>query len=70
VEQEYKAELGNLLDNLKIDIINSLSSQLKILHTKRKKEEVELALAIFYSEFQKKHPLTKFPLNNVEVLSL
>jgi hypothetical protein len=42
-----REEIGNMLEDFKTNILNSLSSQLDTLQMKKKREEVELALAIF-----------------------
>ena len=59
------AEMGNLFENFKIDILSTLSSQLDVLQAKKKLEkqdELEKAFAVFYSKCRKKHALRKFPL--------
>jgi hypothetical protein len=65
-----KDEIGNMLDNFKIDILSTLISQLDTFQDKRKKEEIDLALAIFCSRCRKKHPLWECPLDNVEVCGI
>jgi hypothetical protein len=51
-----KAEIGNLIEDMKTNILNSLSMQLDALQTKRKQEENDKSLAIFYPRCTKKHP--------------
>jgi len=63
-----EVELENILDNFKIDILSTLSSQLGTLQAKINNEE--LALDIFCSKCQKNHLLREFPLNNVEVCGI
>lgn len=45
-----KEKIGNLLKKFKTDILSTLSSQLDTLQVKIKKEEFELAVAVFYSK--------------------
>jgi len=60
-----RVEIGNLLDNFKIDILSTLSSQLDTLKTKQRKEEENATLFIFFPRCRKKHPL-----NNIEVCDI
>ena len=59
-----RVEIGNLLDNIKIDILSSFS--IRYNEDKKKQDKVELPLSIFCYKFQKKHPLWEFSLHNVE----
>ena len=43
-----REEIGNMLEYFKTDILSSLSSQLDTLQKKKKREEEELDLAIFF----------------------
>lgn len=61
------AEMGNLFENFKTDILSTLPSQLDVLQAKKKQEEVEKALAMFCSKCRKKHPLRECPANTIEV---
>jgi hypothetical protein len=54
-----RVELGNLLDNFKIGILISLSSQLDILQTKKKQDEENATLAFFCSKCRKKTSITR-----------
>jgi hypothetical protein len=56
-----------MLEDSKTDIISSLSSQLDTLQVKKKKEETEQALAIFFPKCRTKHPWKEFPLDQIEV---
>lgn len=60
-----RIELGNLLENFKIDILKTISAQIDSVNIKKKFEDE--ALAIFYSRFKKKHPVKNFPLNEISV---
>jgi hypothetical protein len=57
-----KNEIGGLLEDMKIDILHSLSMQMDTLQIKKKQEEVEKALAIFFPKCTKRHPRNEFPL--------
>jgi hypothetical protein len=59
-----------MLDNFKTDILSSLTSQLDTFQSKKKKEEFDLALAIFCSKCRKNHPLRECPLDNIEVCGI
>ena len=63
-----RIELGNLLENFKIDILGTLSSQIDSMNI-RKKLEGE-ALTIFCSRCTKRHPLKNCPLNAVSLCGL
>ena len=60
-----KVELGNLLENFKIDILGTISAQMDTLSIKKKFEDE--ALAMFCSRCKKKHPLKSCPLNSISV---
>ena len=62
--------MENTLDNFKSDILSSLASQLDILQTRQKKEDIEKAMAIVCPKCRKKHPLKECPLNSVEICAL
>lgn len=64
------AEIGNLFDNLRTNILSTLSSQLDTLQAKHKQMELEKTMAIFYPQCRKKHPLKEFPLNTVETFAI
>ncbi|MCY6524931.1 hypothetical protein, partial [Actinobacillus pleuropneumoniae] len=64
-----KVELGNLLDRFKIDILNTLSSQLDSLQDKNKDGD-ELALIIFCCKCRKEHPLQECPLKKVKTCNI
>jgi hypothetical protein len=61
-------ELGNLLENFKMDILGILSSQIDSTNIKKKFEDE--ALTIFCSRCKKRHPLKICPLNVVSLCGL
>jgi len=65
-----RVELGNLLENFKTYILNTISDQLDTLRIKRKQEEERAAMAIFYPKCKRKHMEREFPINVVEVCGI
>jgi len=65
-----KVELGNLLDNFKIDLLGTIGSQLDTLKIKRKQEEENPVLSIFCPKCRKRHPLREYPLDNIFVCAI
>jgi hypothetical protein len=65
-----KVELGNLLENFKINLLGTIGSQLDTLNIKKKKEEENPVLSIFCSKCRKRHPLRECPLDNVSVCAI
>ena len=65
-----QAEIGNLLENFKTDILGTLTSQLDIMQEKHKQAEVEKNLAIFYPRCRKKHSHKECPLDAVQVYAI
>jgi len=57
-----KAEIGNLIEDMKTEILNYLSMQLDTLQIKRKQEENNKFLAILCPRCTKKHPINECPL--------
>eukprot|EP00253_Pinus_taeda_P005906 PITA_05906 len=61
-----RAEIGNMLDEFKNDILGSLSEQLDTLKIHNKQQEEDEALAGFCSKCRKKHALMECPLDAKE----
>ena len=61
-----KVEVGNLLDNLKTDILSTLSTQMVTLQVKQKQLELDRTMAIFCPKCKKNHLEREFPLNSIE----
>lgn len=59
------AEFGSLFEYFKTYFLGTISSQLDTLKIKKKREEENNVLSIFYSRCRQKHPLCEFPLNNI-----
>ena len=58
-----RAEIGNMLDEFKTDILGSLSEQLDTLKIQNKQKAEAEALAIFCPKCRKKHALRECPLD-------
>ena len=65
-----KNELGGLIEDMQIDILNSLYMELDTLQINKKLEEVEKTLAIYSPKWTKKHPRNEFPLDLVDVCGI
>ena len=62
-----RVELGNLLDNFKTDILGEMGSQLDSLQAKKRQDEEQAAMSIFYPRCRTKHPQRECPLKNIYV---
>jgi hypothetical protein len=65
-----RAEVGNLLEKFKTDILSTLTTQLDVLQAKQKKTEAEQMLAIFFHRCRRKHGPRDFPLDVVWVCTI
>jgi hypothetical protein len=65
-----RAEVGNLLENFKTDILSTLTTQLDVLQAKQKKTEAEQTLAIFFHRCRRKHGPRDCPLDVVRVCAI
>jgi hypothetical protein len=61
-----QAEIGNLLENFKTDILGTLTTQLDVLQVKQKQAEEEHLLAIFFPRCRRKHGSRECPLDVVQ----
>ena len=64
------AEIGNLLENFKTEMMSSISSEIDVLREKQKQEVEDLTLGVFCPRCRKNHPLKECPLDKVEVCQL
>ena len=64
------AEIGNLLENFKTEMMSSISSKIDVLREKQKQAVEDLTLGVFCPRCRKNHPLKEFPLDKVEVCQL
>ena len=62
-----KGEIGNMLEDFKSEMLQTLSMQMDTLHIKIKQEEVERALAIVCPRCTRRHPRNGCPLNSIGV---
>ena len=60
-----RMEIGNLLEGFKTNIPSSSSSQLDALQAKKRQEEEDQSLVIFYPKCRERHPLKSFTLDKV-----
>jgi len=65
-----KGENGNMLEDFKSEMLQTLAMQMDTLHIKRKQEEAKRALAIFFPRCTRRHPRNECPLNSIEVCSV
>lgn len=65
-----RMELGNLLEKLKKNILNTINIQLDTLKIKRKQEDANASLAIFSSCCRKRHPKKECLVNVIEVCGI
>lgn len=61
-----KGEIGNILEDFKSEMLQTLSLQMDTMHIKRKKEEVERTLTISYPRCTRRHPTNEYPLNLIK----
>ena len=59
-----------MLEDFKSEMLQTLALQMDTMHIKRKKEEVERALAIFCPRCTRRHPRNECPLNLIEICLL
>jgi hypothetical protein len=50
-----RVEIGNLLDNFKTYILSTIGSQLDTLKIKKKQQEENAAMSIFFTRYRRKH---------------
>jgi len=65
-----RAEIGNLLEEFKTEMLSSFASQIDALQVRKKQAEAEAALAIFCSKCREKHPLRECPLDKVPICTI
>ena len=65
-----KHEIGNLLEDLKTNLLNHMGKQIDTLYSCRKHEEVEKALVVYCLTYHKKHGPEDCPYNQTHVASL
>jgi len=65
-----RAEIGNLLENFKTDILGTLKTQFDIMQAKQKQANAEKNLAIFCPKCRNKHSQKECPLDAVQVCTI
>jgi len=59
-----------MLEDSKSEMLQTLAMQMDTLHIKRKQEEAERSLAIFFPRSTRRHPRNEYPLNTIKVCSV
>lgn len=65
-----RVEIGNLLEDFKIDILGTLMTQLDIMQSKENQVEVEQNLAIFYPHCKNKHSHRECLLDMIQTCAI
>ena len=65
-----KGEIGNMLEDFKSEMLQTLALQMDTMNIKRKQEEQERALAIFFPRCTRRHPRNECPLKSIEIFSI
>eukprot|EP00253_Pinus_taeda_P026627 PITA_26627 len=61
-----RAEIGNLLEELKTDLLSTIGNQIDTLKTKKKQEAEDQVMSIFCPKCRKKHALKDCPLDSIQ----
>ena len=56
-----------MIEDFKSDMLHTFSLKMDTMHVKRKQEEAERTLDIFFPRCTRKHPRNECPLNFIEV---
>jgi hypothetical protein len=64
-----RADIGNLLENFKTDILSTIGSYLDTLELKKKWEEENETMSIYCPRCKRKHSSRECPLDNISVCS-
>ena len=62
-----RAEIGNLLEEFKTDLLSTLGTQIDTLKAKKRQEEEDQMMVVFSPKCRKKHALKDCPLENIQV---
>ena len=62
-----RAEMGNLLEEFKTDLLSTIGNQIDTLKAKKKQEAEDQVMAIFCPKCRKKHALKDCPLDSIQV---
>jgi hypothetical protein len=65
-----RAEIGNLLEGFKTEMLSSFASQIDTLQIQKKQAEAEVALSIFCSKCRDKHPQRECPLDKKPICTI
>jgi hypothetical protein len=64
-----RVDIGNLLENFKMDILITIGSQLDTLKIKKKQEEENAVISIYCPRCRRKHSSRECPLDKILVCS-
>lgn len=62
-----RAELGNLFEDFKTDLLSTLRNKIDTLKTNKRQDEQKQKLSIFCPKCRWKHALKECPLDNVQI---
>ena len=62
-----RAEIGNLVEIFKTEMMSSICSKIDVLMEKQKQALDDLTLGIFFPKCRKNHPLKEFALDKIEM---
>lgn len=62
-----KNEIGNMFEDFKSEMLHTFDFRMDTMQIKRKEGESERALASFYPECTRRHPINECPLNVIKV---
>lgn len=62
-----RAEIGNLSEEFKTDILSTLGTQIDTLKAKKRQEEEDQLMDVFCPKCRKKHALKDYPLEKIQV---
>jgi hypothetical protein len=65
-----RAEIGNLLEGFKTEMLSSFASQIDTLQIQKKQAEAEASLSIFCSKCRDKHPRRECPLDKKPICTI
>jgi hypothetical protein len=65
-----RAEIGNLLEEFKTEMLSSFASQIDTLQIQKKQAEEEATLSIFCSKCRDKHPRRECPLDKKPICTI
>ena len=65
-----KDEIGNMMEDFKSEMLQTLALQMDTMHISKKQEEAKRSLAIFCPRCARRHPRNGCPFNSIEFFSV